>query len=325
MEINEEIKDLIILQLCGDISEEANRQLSDWIAASPDHATYFSNIREIWFSSGADQQELSKYDKDRAFDIFKKNAKTQRAKVIPIIYKVAAAIAVLFVITYTSIRYGENLISNKFSNIAVEAPLGATTNIVLPDGSKVALNAGSRIEYSQGFGVTDRQVKLSGEGHFEIAHRENLVFTVKSQNICVNDVGTVFDFKDYPQDDIATVTLIKGKVDVSNSKESLRLAPGERVVLDKATMLFTKEMNESANSSWQDGHLSLNGESFTRISQELERRYNVKIQIKNDSIKSLHFNGDFNTSTQSVEDVLTQLAKTGKLHFRKSDNLIVIY
>lgn len=325
MEINEEIKDLIILQLSGDITEKAKRQLSDWIAASPDNAKYYSNIREIWFSSGANQNELSKYDKDKAFDIFKKRIKTQKAKVIPIIFKVAATITVLFVVTYTSIKYGENRIFNKFSDIAIEAPLGATTNIVLPDGSKVALNAGSRIEYSQGFGVTDRLVKLSGEGHFEIAHKEDLVFLVKSKNICVNDVGTIFDFKDYPQDDIATVTLIKGKVDVSNSKESLQLAPGERVVLDKATMVLTKELNESSNSSWQDGQLSLNGESFARISQELERCYNVKIQIKNNDIKSLHFNGDFNTSTQSVEDILTQLAKTGKLHFRKTDNLIIIY
>ena len=77
-----------------------------------------------------------------------------------------------------------------FAMIKVEAPQGSTTKMTLPDGTEVWLNAGSRMEYSQGFGVRDRRVKLSGEGYFEVHHNTAMPFIVNSSSLNVQVLGT---------------------------------------------------------------------------------------------------------------------------------------
>lgn len=98
----------------------------------------------------------------------------------------------------------------------MEAPLGSRTKLTLPDGTLVWLNAGSRITYSQGFGVGNRKIELIGEGYFEVKRNEEVPFLVKTNSLLVKVLGTKFNFRDYPDDAEAIVSLSEGKVALNN-------------------------------------------------------------------------------------------------------------
>ena len=125
----------------------------------------------------------ARYDADRAFETFRKRvaastAQKQSKKGIDwkTIYKYAAAVLVVGLISFFSYRQGESNLQNALTQVEVEAPLGAQTRLRLPDGTLVVLNAGSRLVYPQDFGVDNREVELSGEGYFEVERNEKLPF-----------------------------------------------------------------------------------------------------------------------------------------------------
>lgn len=333
--ISEEIKDLIISQLSGEIDTDGEETLQQWINSSHDHAEYYHKLREVWFSSAADESALSKYDTDTAYANFKAftvaHSHRQAAphRNFRMFYYAAAAVALILVCSYISFKGGQNILKSDFANIVVAAPQGSKTNITLPDGTQVCLNAGSKIEYSQGFGIENRDVRISGEGRFEVKENDKLAFSVQSDNLHVKDIGTVFDFRDYPSDAEAIVSLEHGKVAVSNlmQKEAEKiLSPNQRVILNKADGTMRTETCEASKAKrWIEGILSFRGESMKQIANELERAYNVKITLKSDSMSSLHFYGDFYTDKQSLKEILEQLSATGELHFSIAGAHVTIY
>ena len=84
---------------------------------------------------------------------------------------------------------GRSECKDTFADISVEAPLGSRTKLYLPDGTLVWLNAGSRMTYSQGFGVDNRKVELEGEGYFEVQRNEKLPFFVKTKDLQFAGIG----------------------------------------------------------------------------------------------------------------------------------------
>ena len=131
------------------------------------------NEKEIWFSS-VSKESLAKYDKDAAYAAFKKRVAEAgaqpKAKTFRLGWIKYAAAVLLMVVTvgYLSYKGGQNEILSSFGDIVIATPQGSRTQLSLPDGSKVWLNAGSSISYSQGFGYIDRLVNLVGEGYFEV-------------------------------------------------------------------------------------------------------------------------------------------------------------
>lgn len=82
--------------------------------------------------------------------------------------------ALVLLVPFATYYQGKHTVKQNFSDIVVEASLGTHTKLNLPDGSLVWLNAGSKVTYSQGFGVDDRKLTLEGEGYFEVAHNEKV-------------------------------------------------------------------------------------------------------------------------------------------------------
>lgn len=114
--------------------------------------------------------------------------------------------------------------------------MGARTKMHLPDGTAVWLNAGSKLSYSQGFGIDNRDVRLEGESYFEVSRNENLPFCVKTKEVKVRVLGTKFNFRNYQDDNEAVVNLLEGKVSLMNGLRKMSeqyLAPGECMTLDK--------------------------------------------------------------------------------------------
>lgn len=335
-EENKHIDELIANYLTEGLDKNALDELKTWIAASAENQQYFIRQREIWFSA-VSCEAASVYDKDKAFENFRNRVESQkeiqstsrRGFSLSALWRYAAVVAIIIAVGCISYWQGEVNVKDTFADISVEAPLGSKTKLYLPDGTLVWLNAGSRMTYSQGFGVDNRKVELEGEGYFEVKRNEKIPFFVKTKDLQLQVLGTKFNFRDYPEDHEVVVSLLEGKVGLNNllreEKEAV-LSPDERAVLNKANGLLTVESVTASNASqWTDGYLFFDEELLPDIAKELERSYNVKIHIANDSLKTFRFYGNFVRREQNIQEVLEALASTEKMQYKIEERNITIY
>lgn len=335
-EENKHIDELIANYLTEGLDKNALDELKTWIAASAENQQYFIRQREIWFSA-VSREAASVYDKDKAFENFRNRVESQkeiqstsrRGFSLSALWRYAAVVAIIIAVGCISYWQGEVNVKDTFADISVEAPLGSKTKLYLPDGTLVWLNAGSRMTYSQGFGVDNRKVELEGEGYFEVKRNEKIPFFVKTKDLQLQVLGTKFNFRDYPEDHEVVVSLLEGKVGLNNllreEKEAV-LSPDERAVLNKANGLLTVESVTASNASqWTDGSLFFDEELLPDIAKELERSYNVKIHIANDSLKTFRFYGNFVRREQNIQEVLEALASTEKMQYKIEERNITIY
>jgi ferric-dicitrate binding protein FerR (iron transport regulator) len=335
-EENKHIDELIANYLTEGLDKNALDELKTWIAASAENQQYFIRQREIWFSA-VSREAASVYDKDKAFENFRNRVESQkeiqstsrRGFSLSALWRYAAVVAIIIAVGCISYWQGEGNVKDTFADISVEAPLGSKTKLYLPDGTLVWLNAGSRMTYSQGFGVDNRKVELEGEGYFEVKRNEKIPFFVKTKDLQLQVLGTKFNFRDYPEDHEVVVSLLEGKVGLNNllreEKEAV-LSPDERAVLNKANGLLTVESVTASNASqWTDGYLFFDEELLPDIAKELERSYNVKIHIANDSLKTFRFYGNFVRREQNIQEVLEALASTEKMQYKIEERNITIY
>ena len=335
-EENKHIDELIANYLTESLDKNALDELKTWIAASAENQQYFIRQREIWFSA-VSREAASVYDKDKAFENFRNRVESQkeiqstsrRGFSLSALWRYAAVVAIIIAVGCISYWQGEVNVKDPFADISVEAPLGSKTKLYLPDGTLVWLNAGSRMTYSQGFGVDNRKVELEGEGYFEVKRNEKIPFFVKTKDLQLQVLGTKFNFRDYPEDHEVVVSLLEGKVGLNNllreEKEAV-LSPDERAVLNKANGLLTVESVTASNASqWTDGYLFFDEELLPDIAKELERSYNVKIHIANDSLKTFRFYGNFVRREQNIQEVLEALASTEKMQYKIEERNITIY
>lgn len=319
------IEDLITTYFTQGLESEDLVVLQEWIKADLANREQFLRMREVWFSSvGAN--EASRYDKDKAFDRFlsrtKKNEtkkrRPQRSYLYTLLYG-AAAIALLCIISYTSYQSGGEQVKKQFADMVIEAPLGSKTKLYLPDGTLVWLNAGSRITYSQGFGVEERKLQLIGEGYFEVVKNEELPFQINTKELLLQVLGTKFNFRNYLEDEEVSVSLLEGKVSLQNclkDKHLCYLAPDQKAVLNKKNgKLEVSAAHAQLDSEWTNGFLFFDETLLPDIVKELERSYNVKIRIADDSLNTFRFYGNFIRKEQTIQEILDMLASTGKLKY----------
>lgn len=294
----------------------------------------FSNLtdEELWVSSAV-ADDTQQYDVDQAFERFRKRtgldqSGRQSYKWYRTWSVAAVAIVLLGLITVTAYWQGSRQIQSNFSDIVVEAPLGSKTKLTLPDGSTVWLNAGSKMVYSQGFGVSDRRLAFQGEGYFEVEKNDEMPFLVQTHDVNVTVVGTKFNFRNYPEDEEAVVELLEGKVALENQlkEESVRyLSPNEKMVLHKATgeMDITSAKVKEA-TLWTENILLFDEDLLPDIVRKLERSYHVRIEIENEDLKQARFYGQFNQLEQNIYDVLDMLSETGKLKYHEEGKVIYL-
>lgn len=287
---------------------------------------------ELWVSSAV-ADDTQQYDVDQAFVRFRKRTGLdQSGKQSYKWYRTwsvaAVAVVLLGLITVTAYWQGSRQIQSNFSDIVVEAPLGSKTKLTLSDGSTVWLNAGSKMVYSQGFGVSDRRLAFQGEGYFEVEKNDEMPFLVQTHDVNVTVVGTKFNFRNYPEDEEAVVELLEGKVALENQlkEESVRyLSPNEKMVLHKATgeMDITSAKVKEA-TLWTENILLFDEDLLPDIVRELERSYHVQIEIENEDLKQTRFYGQFNLLEQTIYDVLDMLSETGKLKYHEEGKVIYL-
>lgn len=331
-ERNTHIEELISTFLAKGLEQSEQEELNAWISRSEANRKYFMQCQDIWFS--ATQKEDRRYNSEKAFKIFQKRVARQkytehRTLKWKIAYRYAAVALILGLVSYFSYWSGENNLQRILTNIEVEAPLGSQTRLRLPDGTKIVLNAGSRIIYSQDFGIDNREVELIGEGYFEVAHNEKIHFHVSTKDLQVKVLGTKFNIRDYPEDTQAVVSLLEGKVALDNrmqAKNEIILFPNEQVTLDKRNGCMRKEAKMTTPAiEWTMGKLTFDETPLPEVARILERNYGVDIIFSEDSLKDFRIYGSFNRSEQNIKDILEVLEKTEKIHYTVKNKQITLY
>ena len=313
----------------GIISQTDFIQLKDWINESEAHRKEARHDLQL---EAALMVEAGKpeIDVDAAIERFHTYIGNQRTKVIPVWAWIAAAVALLLIIVlpFAAYRMGSDHVKDTFADVRLEAPAGSQLKLTLPDGTRVNLNSGSVISYSQGFGITDRNVSLQGEAFFEVKHDKKLPFTVKTRELSVNDLGTTFLFSNYKDDPTAKVELYDGKVSLDNKithTDGVLLSPGQCAVMDKATgMLTTSKLSATEEEARSQGNLSFINMPLADIAKVLSRSYGQTV-VTAGKAGAIRFYGQFNRHKDNLQDILRSMAETGKIHYKKENGKYVLY
>ena len=236
--------------------------------------------------------------------------------------KVAAVLIVGLISSVLWLNQPKKLIEPTYIPIVetVSTPYGARTSFKLPDGSEVWLNSGSSLSFPRQYGAV-RKVKLKGEAYFKVA-KDGKRFIVETGQGQVEVMGTSFDVKAYPEENFET-TLVEGVVKVCDKTRLLAtLKPGERSVLSTTNSFSLKAVNTDLITSWKDGKLIFVKEPFANVVRELERWYNVKIEIQGNRLKNLGYTGTIEMET--FGEILELLNTTTPIKYQYNKNTRVL-
>ncbi len=187
----------------------------------------------------------------------------------------------------TTERHLEEFVAAKSDKIEVSTSTGQIILKVLPDGTKVWLNAQSKLIYPETFGET-REVRLQGEGFFDVADDKDHPFIVHAEDIQVRVLGTAFNIKSYPGDPSIATTLVRGKVLIEQNKDdtqtTIELEPNQQAVFSHALKdISLHRVDANRYSSWTNGSLIFKDDRVYDVFKTLERWYGVSIVIEDDS------------------------------------------
>jgi transmembrane sensor len=176
-------------------------------------------------------------------------------------------------------------------SLEVIAPSGSKTVVQLSDGSEIHLNYGSKVKYPHFFSGHTREVTLTGEGFFKVAHDPEKPFIVKAGRLNIKAVGTTFNVLAYPDDDFIETTLVTGKVILEQVKENGKvekigtMRPDLHVTCNLQTgSISSTEGSIEKYISWTEGKLIFEDTPILQVTERLSRMFNVDFEV-NDEIK----------------------------------------
>lgn len=217
------------------------------------------------------------------------------------------------------ISYRHAVESNRGKPIthSLETPKGGQYALVLPDGTKVWLNADSKIRYLSEFIGPTREVELEGEAYFEVTPNAKKPFIVKTPQQHVQVLGTSFNVYAYPQETEQT-TLLEGSVNIKSDTQEVPLAPGQQANISTTQQLKKIRVDPSLFTAWKNGDFSFHNTHLKDVMNQISRWYNIDIVYDKES-SNLRLNGIVSRS-KHLDTVLEVLEMTGKVKFQLETN-----
>lgn len=239
---------------------------------------------------------------------------------------IAASIALLLGVS-NYISYHEGYKNQNSQMVEMANPMGMRSSIVLSDGTRVILNAGTTLSYPAAFVSSQREVKVNGEAFFEVSHDKDHPFIVSAENVKVKVLGTKFNVKAYKEDDHIEVTLTEGKVGVGLGEhhDMMYISPGQQALFNKMKQSFSKyEVNLDYYTSWKEGKFYFKSATFLEIAKQLERRFNVHISVEPAKLQRTVFSGDF-VRGENLEQILRIITADKRTDYTMRGDSICIY
>ena len=219
----------------------------------------------------------------------------------------------------TSPKQVEQTLSNGYC--VVSTPAATTTLVTLSDGTRVMLNANSTLEYPASFDDAEvREVRLKGEAHFEVTKNPHRPFVVKAGEMQTQVLGTIFDVKAYRKD-APKVTLMQGKVKVSNADTEVEMRPGQTATLQADKIVVSKA--SSSASDWLEGDFDMDQVTLAEAMSDIGAWYNktVVFQSQANMGKLIHFRF---SRRASLQEIITALNEMGVAKVRIEKGKIMV-
>ncbi|HTI11010.1 MAG TPA: FecR domain-containing protein [Puia sp.] len=202
---------------------------------------------------------------------------------------------------------------------------GKQFQVTLPDGTKVWLNSSSSLSYPTSFTGGQRQVEMTGEAYFEVAHDAKKPFIVKADKEDITVLGTNFNINAYADEPALKATLLEGSVRVSNTSGKVLITPGQQAsVLHNTTRISTVSVNVEDVIAWKNGYFNFDNVDLQTVMRQLARWYDVEVKYSGPVPSWGDFKGEIGRNL-SLAQVLKILGQT-RVHFRiEEDKRIVIF
>lgn len=323
---------LVIKKLNGELTEMEAIELEQWLSASEEYQQVHDEMmdgqmREKTLGDESPRDSLAvqeevwrRHQANRPRSFNRPRWRTRVACAL-------IAATLLMALAYTKQATILNWL-NPVEQVRIATEKGERQEVSLPDGTKVWLNAASRLTYPSRFDSGERKVMLSGEAFFDVTARASQPFSIRTDNLQVTVLGTRFNLKAYENESASSISMASGKVniDVNGSHESggKVIAAGEQGVLNKSTGQFaTTKIDTAWVGKWRSDELFIDGQSLKEVFGMLERQYNVSIEVHNNKILSESVT--LNLQEPTLEEVLDMLSYTTNFTYEfKNDSTIYI-
>jgi ferric-dicitrate binding protein FerR (iron transport regulator) len=340
-----DIDRIIFLHLSGEADLEEIQELRKWLNSDPVNKEIYENVAEFWKSS---KIGLDTKDHDNAYNLllgrinsfhetnvkhidlkksFRANNGWRRLQLV-------AAVIIFFVISFWGVqisledRVKEEPAIHSEAIVEKQNQNGQKSTIKLPDGSTVWLNAGSVISYPKIFDSNERRIILTGEAFFDVQKDVQRPFIVEAGNLNISVLGTQFNVKAFPGENVSNVSLVSGKVKVDrirdeNQYESLFLEPGEEIAYSEENgQVERQKFDVEYVTGWKDGLLILKNDSFDSFIRKLKQWYGVEVEVKGIPNRNFIVTGRF--QNENMENVLRTLQFSRDFEFTIEDNLLTL-
>lgn len=300
----------------GKESASDDQLLSEWQQASPDNKTDLEKYRKIWIRTDSAAQ-INRFDTAKAWEkvdssIESRQLRLRRMKNLAYAVSGMAASFLIFL----ALTFYTDLFFISESKIALSTTYGSRSEVILPDGSLVKLNAGSSLEYHFDQLSKTRSVDFSGEAFFEVAKSKQPFVITTPDGVKVKVLGTKFNLSAYPDDKLVQTSLVEGKVEMSTGEAGqLVLSPGQIASLDKQSGKLEFTSGEVSHQvGWTQDKLYMDNMSLQEVCIRLERWYDVDITLSEKSLgEKIHYTGVLRE--QTVKDVLEALSRLSSISY----------
>ena len=233
--------------------------------------------------------------------------KARKSLTINILKYAAIAVILITSTVWLTLFLQEKETGSKLNTLYV--PAGQRAQITLQDGTKVWLNAQSTLIYPSHFSKKKREVEIVGEAFFDVA-KDKKPFSVSTQDIEIQVLGTQFNVYAYPGANLIQTDLVEGSLRVlekNNRNKMVLLSPNQQMVFKENNMIVSSISNP-ARLLWREGIYSFENESFSGIIDKLQLYYDVRIIVEDTEIFDVQYTGKFR-QRDGIDEILRIIQK----------------
>jgi transmembrane sensor len=312
---------LLTRYLAGEITEQEREDVEKWISASPDNRKEYEKLARTWDSLGAIEpgHEIN-IEKEWRYHQKLIGSKIGKTRVLTLqnFLRVAAAIIILFG-TGLLLRY-------QLTTESLRTQHAETLQKLLPDGTSVTLNAGSKLRYARNFLNEERRVVLQGEAYFEVKRDSTRPFIITLGEAEIKVLGTAFNVKAYKNSGKIEVTVTEGRVSLYEKNQELKqviAGKGEKAEYLRTEKLVKKVENKNRNFlAWKTRILEFEDDRLSDVVEILEQVYHRQIRLKNEKIGACRLNTRF--EGKDLNMVLEVISSTLELSIVKEKDIIYL-
>jgi ferric-dicitrate binding protein FerR (iron transport regulator) len=313
--------DLFRNYLQGNLSEEEELRLAEWLSISDQNYLEFKKYlseNRLFQSHSNETNQAWQNTRRKIYTHFK--YQVGKTAIIPDWLKIAAIIVVALVAGFYSNRIIQPDGNRQATVNEIIVPNGEKAQVILSDGTKVYLNAGTRFKYPAVFSQKKREVILTGEAFFEVTKKKSSPFIIETPRFNVKVTGTSFNLNTYREDAENILTLHTGEVIIACEDQEFRVQPGEKFVFNTRTGksgITTTDLEKSI--LWKEGMTVIEDLNLEEIVKILERKFNVQIRIMDEKYKKIRYAGQFKAHETLVE-ILDLIKETSPVKFNYEIN-----